>query len=257
MVTQSTGRGITTLSLKSWNASPFPVFQTFTALSTLRLELHYVSWLDLQKLGHLVHLQHLQLSEIYQREAAEPQDRAFARNTSGHGSPFSCLTGLQSLKLDLHESSSADPDCDGTKCFLRPISCMSNLQGFTLFGLSTDIGIQHLSQLSQLTSLHVDHIEDGLHILVKLKHLKAATINWRLLTLPRRRNVNLYASLVTLTNLRSLDCHFVRNSQVSYLTVLIALEALTIALDHQSRKYISIWSDLAELKRLNSLFVYG
>ena len=100
-----------------------------------------------------MHLQHLHLSENYRGEAAEPQDRAFARKTSQHGSPFSCLTGLRSLKLDLHELSSAEPDCDGTKCFLQPISCLNNLQGFTLLGSSTDIGIQHLSQLSQLTSL--------------------------------------------------------------------------------------------------------
>ena len=113
---------------------------------------------------------------IYRGEAAEPQDRAFARKMSQHGSPFSCLAGLRSLKLDLHELSSAEPDCDGTKCFLQPISCLNNLQGFTLLGSSTDIGIQNLSQLSQLTSLGVGHMEDGLSTLVKLKHLQAAAV---------------------------------------------------------------------------------
>ncbi len=210
-----------------------------------------------------MHLQHLHLSENYRGEAAEPQDRAFARKTSQHGSPFSCLTGLRSLKLDLHELSSAEPDCDGAKCFLQPISCLNNLQGFTLLGSSTDIGIQHLSQLSQLTSLGVGHMEDGLSTLVKLKHLQAAAVSLRLLILFGRPTVDFPASLVTLTNLRSLDCHLVRYCQVSDLTVLTALKALTIGLMHgtpsvhQSGSHIAVWSDLAELPHLNSLSVNG
>jgi len=171
------------------------------------------------------------------------------------------LTGLRSLKLELYESSSADPDCDGTRCFLQPISCMNNLQGFTLLRLSTNVGIQHLSQLSQLTSLGVGHVEDGLSTLVNLKHLQAAAISLRPPTLPLRPTVNLSASLVTLTNLRSLDCTRVQHCQVLNLTALTALSALTLGLvhdtpfDHQS--CMAIWSDLAELQHLNSLSVHG
>jgi len=138
---------------------------------------------------------------------------------------------------------------------------MNNLQGFTLLGLSTNIGIQHLSQLSQLTSLGVGHVEDGLSTLVKLKHLEAAAISLRLFTFSWRPIANLSASLVTLTNLRSLDCTLVRYCQVSHLTVLTALKALTIGLvhdtpfDHQSG--IAIWSDLADLRQLDTLCVHS
>ncbi len=261
---ESTGRGITTLSLRSFRASPVPVIQTFNALSTLRLDLHYVSWSDLQKIGNLVHLQHLHLSEVYRyrHAAAEPQDRAFAWKTPGHDSPFSGLMGLRSLKLELFESSSADPDCDGTRCFLQPISCMNNLQGFTLLGLTTNIGIHHLSQLSQLTSLGIDyvHVEDGLSTLVNLKHLQAAATSLRPPNLPWRPTANLFASLVALTNLRSLDCTLVPYCQVLKLSVLTGLSALTIGLmndilfDHQS--CMAVWSDLAESKHLKSLSVH-
>ena len=267
MHAKCTGRGITTLFLGSFNASPAPIFHTFTALITLRLDLHYVTWSDLQKVGHLVHLQHLHLSEHFQPEVGKPQDRAFATKLSGHGSPFSCLTGLRSLKLELFESSfessssSADPDGDGTTCFLQPISCMSNLQGFTLLGLTTKVGIHHLSQLSQLTSLGIGHVENGLSTLVKLKHVQAAAMKLSLLTFAERPIANLSASLVTLTNLRSLDCTLVLSCQVSHLTVLTTLKALTIGLmhhipfDHQSG--IAVWLHLAELKHLNSLSVHG
>ena len=239
----------------SLHASPVPIFQTFTALITLRLTLHYVTWSDLIEIGHLEHLQHLHLSELWQREVAEPSDRAFARKTSGHGSPFSCLTGLRSLKLDLHESSSAVPDGVGTRSFLEPISCMNKLQGFTLLGLSHAIGIQHLSQL---TSLGVGHIEDGLSTLVKLKHLQAAATSPHTLWRPL---VSLPASLVTLTNLRSLDCIRVQHYQVSNSTVLTALSTLTIRLvvdtpfDYQS--CMAVWSELAKLPHLHTLSVCG
>ena len=89
---------------------------------------------------------------------------------------------------------------------------MNKLQGFTLLGLSHAIGIQHLSQLSQLTSLGVGHIEDGLSTLVKLKHLQAAATSPHTLWRPL---VSLSASLVALTNLRSLDCIRVQHYQVS------------------------------------------
>ncbi len=138
---------------------------------------------------------------------------------------------------------------------------MNNLQGFTLLGLSTNIGIQHLSQLSQLTSLGVGHVEDGLSTLMKLKHLEVAAVSPRLPTSPLRPTVNLSASLVTLNNLRSLDCTLVRYCQVSSLSVLTALNALNIYLvpeasfDHQS--CTAIWSDLAELTHLTTLSVHG
>ncbi len=261
MPASCTGRGTTALYLRSLDASPAPIFQTFTALITLRLDLRYVPWSDLQTVGYLVHLQHLHLSEHVRHKVAEPQDRAFTRKMSKHGSPFSCLTGLRSLELELFESSSADLDCDGTKAFLQPISCMNNLQGFTLLGLSTNIGIQHLSQLSQLTSLGVGHVEDGLSTLVKLKHLQAEAMSPP--TWLQRPTVGLSATLVTLTNLRRLDCTLVQYCQVSHLTVLTALQALTIGLmhdipfDHQSRSHIAIWSDLAELKHLDTLYVHS
>jgi len=254
-----TGRGITTLFLGSLHASPVPIFQIFTALITLRLNLRYVTWSDLRKIGHLEHLQHLHLSEYPHREAAEPEDRAFARKVSGHGSPFSCLTGLRSLKLNLYEFSSAVPDCDGTRRFLQPIRCMNNLQGFTLLGLPTTTGIQHLSQLSQLTSLGVDYVEDGLSALMKLKHLQATAVSpptWK-----RRPTVSLSANLVTLTNLRSLDCMRVHHYEVSTLTVLTALRTLTIYLvdnipfDNQS--CMATWSELAKLPHLHTLSVCG
>ena len=256
-----TGRGITNLSLRSFHETPVSVFQTFTALNALRLDLQYVPWSDLQKIGHLVHLQHLHLSEWYRCEAVNPQDRAFARKASGRGSPFSCLTGLRSLKLELHKSRAADPDCDGTRYFLQPISCMNNLQGFTLLGLCTSVGIHHLSQLSQLTSLGVGHVEDGLSMLVNLKHLQAAAMILRCLTL--RRIGNLSASLVTLTNLRSLDCTQVHYCQVSNLKLLTALKALTIGLMHvhgmpfNQQPCMAIWSDLAGLTHLNTLSVHS
>jgi len=253
-----TGRGITALYLRSLNASPAPIFQTFTALITLRLDLRYVPWSDLQTVGYLVHLQHLHLFELIRHSVAEPQDRAFTRKMLKHGSPFSCLTGLRSLELELYEASSANPDGDGIRSFLQPISCMNNLQGFTLLGLSDNIGIQHLSQLSQLTSLGVGHVEDGVSSLVRLKHLGVAAINLRLFTSSWR---SISADLVTLTNLRSLDCTLVLYCQVSHLTVLTALKTLTIGLmhhipfDHQSG--IAVWLHLAELKHLNSLSVHG
>ncbi len=256
-----TGRGITALYLRSLNASPAPIFQTFTALITLRLNLRYVPWSDLQTVGYLVHLQHLHLFELIRHSVAEPQDRAFTRKMSKHGSPFSCLTGLRSLELELYEASSANPDGDGIRSFLQPISCMNNLQGFTLLGLSDNIGIQHLSQLSQLTSLGVGHVEDGVSSLVRLKHLGVAAINLRLFTSSWRPIASISADLVTLTNLRSLDCTLVQYCQVSHLTVLIALKALTIGLvhdtpsDHQSG--VAIWSDLAELKHLDTLYVHS
>ena len=206
----------------------------------------------MQKIGHLEHLQHLHLSELFRREVAEPSDRAFARKTSGHGPPFSCLMGLRSLKLDLHESSSAVPDGDGTRSFLQPISCMNNLQGFALLGLSNTIGLQ------QLTSLGVDHVEDDLSTLVKLKHLQAATISPHTLWRPL---VSLSASLVTLTNLRSLDCIHIQHYQVSNLTVLTALSTLTLRLmddtpfDYQS--CMAVWSELAKLPHLHTLSVCG
>lgn len=153
-----------------------------------------------------MHLQHLHLLEQHRQETVQLPDRAFARKTLGCGSPFSCLLGLRSLKLDLHESSSAG------RCFLRSISCMSNLQGFTLLGLSTNIRIQHLSQL---TSLGVGHVEDGLSTLVKLKHLEVAAVSPRLPTMLLRPTIDLSASLVTLKNLRSLDCTLVRFKSVS------------------------------------------
>ncbi len=161
-------------------------------------------------MSYLVYLQHLHLFELIRHSVAEPQDRAFTRKMSKHGSPFSCLTGLRSLELELCEASSADPDGGGTRSFLQPISCINNLQGFTLLGLSTNIGIQHLSQLSQLTSLGVGHVEDGLSSLVRLKHLQAAAIHLRLFTSSWRPIANISADLVTLTNLRSLDYHIVR-----------------------------------------------
>ncbi len=203
-----------------------------------------------------MHLQHLHLVEQHRQETVQLQDRAFARKTLGCGSPFSCLSGLRSLKLDLHESSSA-----GNRCFLRPISCMNNLQGFTLLGLSDNVGIQHLSQLSQLTSLGVGHVEDGLSTLVKLKHLGVAAVSPRLHTSFLRPSINLSASLVTLNNLRSLDCTLVRYCQVSNLSVLTALNALDIYLvpeasfDHQS--CTAIWLDLAELTHLSTLSLHG
>ena len=89
---------------------------------------------------------------------------------------------------------------------------MSNLQGFTLLGLSTNIRIQHLSQL---TSLGVGHVEDGLSTLVKLKHLEVAAVSPRLPTMLLRPTIDLSASLVTLKNLRSLDCTLVRFKSVS------------------------------------------
>jgi len=204
-----------------------------------------------------VHLQHLHLSEHFQPKVATP-DRAFATKTPRHGSPFSCLTGLRSLELDLFESSSADPGWDGTRCCLQPISCMNNLQGFTLLGLTINVGIHHLSQLSQLTSLGVGYVEDGLSTLVKLKHLQAAATSLRNAWRPI---ANLSLGLVTLTNLRSLDCTRVRYCQVAHLTVLTALKALTIRFmrdipfDHQSR--IATWSNLAKLKHLNTLSVHN
>ena len=257
MHAKCTGRGITTLFLGSSKAIPAPIFQTFTALITLRLDLHYVTWSDLQKIGHLVHLQHLHLSEHFQPKVATP-DRAFATKTPRHGSPFSCLTGLRSLELDLFESSSADPGWDGTRCCLQPISCMNNLQGFTLLGLTINVGIHHLSQLSQLTSLGVGYVEDGLSTLVKLKHLQAAATSLRNAWRPI---ANLSVGLVTLTNLRSLDCTCVRHCQFAHLTVLTALKALTIRFtrdipfDHQSR--IATWSNLAKLEHLNTISVHN
>ncbi len=219
-----------------------------------------MTWSDLQSIRHLVHLQHLHLVEQHRQETVQLQDRAFAWKTSECGSPFFCLLGLRSLKLDLYESSSAGPDHDGKRYFVQPISCMQNLQGFTLLGLPTTIGIQYLSQLSQLTSLGVGHVEDGLSTLVNLKHLEVAAVSPRLPT--SRPTINLSASLVTLTNLRSLDCTLVRCCQASNLSMLTALNALDICLvheasfDHQSRTG-SIWLDLAELSHLNTLSVHG
>jgi len=135
---------------------------------------------------------------------------------------------------------------------------MNKLQGFTLLGLSHAIGIQHLSRLSQLTSLGVGHIEDGLSTLVKLKHLQAAATSPHTLWRPL---VSLSASLVTLTNLRSLDCIRVQHYQVSNLTVLTALSTLTICLvvdtpfDYQS--CMAVWSELAKLPHLHTLSVCG
>ena len=202
-----------------------------------------------------MHLQHLHLLEQHRQETVQLPDRAFARKTSGCGSPFSCLSGLRSLKLDLHESSSAG------RCFLRSISCMSNLQGFTLLGLSTNIRIQHLSQLSQLTSLGVGHVEDGLSTLVKLKHLEVAAVSPRLPTMLLRPTIDLSASLVTLKNLRSLDCTVVRYCQVSNLSVLTTFNALDVYLVHEAwldhQSCIAIWLYLAELPHLNILSVHG
>ena len=144
-----------------------------------------------------MHLQHLHLFELIRHSVSEPQDRAFTRKMSKHGSPFSCLTGLRSLELELYEARSANPDGDGIRSFLQPISCMNNLQGFTLLGLSTNIGIQHLSQL---TSLGVGHVEDGVSSLVRLKHLGVAAINLRLFTSSWRPIANISADLVTLTS---------------------------------------------------------
>ena len=135
---------------------------------------------------------------------------------------------------------------------------MQNLQGFTLLGLPTTIGVQYLSQLSQLTSLGVGHVEDG-GTLVNLKHLEVAAVSPRLPT--SRPTINLFASLVTLNNLRSLDCTLVWYCQVSELSVLTALNALDIYLvpeasfDHQS--CTAIWLDLAELTHLSTLFLHG
>ena len=135
---------------------------------------------------------------------------------------------------------------------------MQNLQGFTLLGLPTTIGVQYLSQLSQLTSLGVGHVEDG-GTLVNLKHLEVAAVSPRLPT--SRPTMNLFASLVTLNNLRSLDCTLVRYCQVSELSVLTALNALDIYLvpeasfDHQS--CTAIWLDLAELTHLSTLSLHG
>jgi len=135
---------------------------------------------------------------------------------------------------------------------------MNKLQGFTLLGLSHAIGIQHLSQLSQLTSLGVGHIEDGLSTLVKLKHLQAAAMSRHTLWRPP---VNLSATLVTLKSLRSLDCIRVQHYEVSTLTVLTALRTLTIYLvdnrpfDYQS--CMATWSELAKLPHLHTLSVRG
>ena len=238
------------------------VLHKFSLLVTLQLDLSHISWSDLQNISGLVHLERLHLREVRHCscESAPPQYRAFAREMqANHHSPFLHLTNLTSLHLDLNDRGSRELlQCSTT--LLQPITCMTKLCSLTLLmqGSYCTWDIQHLSQLSALTSLCIFSLEEGLSTLTNLQHLSV----WGIEPFschcgtPNVPSVDLVTSLVMLTQLKSLDCGRTQFSQLPYLTVLTALRGLTTIMDMEqsnTTKSATFWTCLSKLPSLQSL----
>ena len=248
-------------------ASPSMVLHKFALLVTLRLDVSHISWSDLQSIRGLVYLEKLHLCETlcFGLKSAPPQYRAFAREVqSNHCSPFCHLTNLISLQLNLYDRST-DEHLQRSTTLLQSITCMTKLCCLTLIqnGSYCTWDIQHLSQLSALTSLGIYSMEEGLSTLTNLQHLSARGIEppscyWG--CTPDVPSVDLVTSLVALTQLKSLDCGRTQFSQVPFLTVLTALRGLTMIMRTElfSRtKCATFWSCLSKLPSLQSLETHG
>lgn len=262
---QSAGRGITRLHLippvnAVGLASPSMILQNFTFLITLRLNVPHVRWSDLRNINELVHLESLHLCED-QGYWNCPGDWAFRRShMTNRSSPFVYLSKLKSLHLELFGLFSADKHWDLAP-WLQPISCMTKLGALTLLmqGSYCTWDIQHLSQLSHLTSLGIHSLEQGVSILMNLQQLsvKATEPPAQHHVDTNLPNVDLAPSLAVLTSLKSLNCGDVLWQQVPVLTALTALTFLILTVkegaQHHARELF--WSSLSTLPSLISLEV--
>ena len=179
-----------------------------------------------------------------------------------HSSPFSYLSNLRTLQLELSDNNPGAEKHWEPAPLLEPISCMTKLCSLTVLMQSSYCtwDIQHLSQLSHLTSLGIANLEQGLSTLVKLQHLSVRATEpparcWMRLN---PRTPDLLASLVTLTGLSTLDCGRIQYCQVSTLTLLTALKSLSMSMardpfDHHAST--TSWSTLSKLPILNTLDV--
>lgn len=128
------------------------------------------------------------------------------------------------------------------------LSALTMLMGCSLCNL------QHLSQLSHLTSLGISSSEQGISTLVKLEHLSVRAT--QLLDRHQRIGANTEDSspcLAMLPRLASLDCSSIHWQQIPNLIALTSLTALTVFVSNiltfndDSR---SIWSSLSKLPLL-------
>ena len=237
------------------------VLQNFSLLITLRLDVSHVRWSDLQNIKSLVHLEKLHLCEQTGYWSV-PQGWAFAKDKQiiSQSSPFHYLSKLRSLQLDLFGCIGANKPWDHAP-LLQPISCMTNLCDLTLLMQSSYCiwDIEHLSQLSHLTSLGIYSLEQGISTLVKLEHLSVRATepparHYMDTTLP---TLDLSTSLAMLTRLRSLDCGLLLCRQVLNLTALTTLTALTVFVNNSAchAAHEMFWSSFAKLPSLISLEV--
>ena len=235
------------------------VLQNFPLLVTLHLDIPYVRWSDLQNIKDLANLKTLHLFENA-LSAIVPEDWAFARNTQTASlcSPFHCLSSWTSLQLKLN-GWGARKFWDQAP-WLQPISRMTQLAALTLSMERSYWDLQHLSQLSHLTSLGIVSLEQGISTLVKLEHLSVKA------TQPPARQYNMGTQmpkedlspiLAMLTCLGSLDCGWIESQQVLNLTALTTLTALTMSVkDTIFRPFtVMLWSSLSKLPLLVSLDV--
>ena len=248
-------------------ASPSMVLHKFASLMTLRLDVSHISWSDLQSIRGLVHLKKLHLCETlcFGLKSAPPQYRAFAREVqSNHCSPFCHLTNLISLQLNLYDRSTGEL-LQRSTTLLQSITCMTKLCCLTLIQNDSYCtwDIQHLSQLSALTSLGIYSVEEGLSTLTNLLHLSARGIE------PPSRfwgytsnvpSVDLGGRRIIKKQLKSLDCGRTQFSQVPFLTVLTELRGLTMFMSIEwfsHTKSATFWSCLSKLPSLQSLETHG